>query len=39
MNRRSPAAYSREGFVGDSGDHLVGVHVGRGAAASLEDVE
>ena len=26
-------------LVGDARDHLVGVHVGRGAAAGLEDVE
>ena len=34
-----PPRTPRELLVGDAGDHLVGVHVRRGAAAGLEDVE
>jgi hypothetical protein len=39
MDWRSTPAHARELFIGDSRDHLVGVHVGRGAAAGLENVE
>ena len=39
MHRRLAAAHSSvKRLVGDPGDHLVHVHVGRGAAAGLEDV-
>ena len=37
--RLAAADAAVEPLVGDPGDHLVGVHVGRGAAAGLEDVE
>ena len=39
MDRLLSAALARGDFIGPAGDHLVGVHVRRGAAAGLEDID
>jgi hypothetical protein len=39
MDRASSSALAGGGLIGDAGDDLVGVHVGRGAAAGLEDID
>ena len=39
VDRGLPSSARPEGLVGRAGDHLIGVHVGTGAAAGLEDVE
>ena len=39
MNRRPTSPHSAQPLIGDSRDHLVGVHVRRRAAAGLEHIE